>query len=141
MKLKLSKMLVVLMAINVLVSTHGFALYEHLCKFTFQKSFSLSPSDCEKDAPKPLKQHSDKTCFDQDSCCEVSISYHKVNVATDGFLKMGNWLSAFVLPSPQIFDFSSDFLLVSHDLVRDYADSSPPAQNQTLYILFGVFRI
>ncbi len=141
MKRTLSRIFLITMAFNVLISTHGLALYEHLCKFTFQKSYSLSRSTCDTENEKPVsKKHDDKPCFNKDSCCEVSVSIHKLDVATDGFLKLNLAVTDLASLSPEVSIPAAPAALEGPSFPA-FINSSPPPAAEPLYILFQVFRI
>lgn len=79
------------MALQLLLTSTGFAFYEHTCNMTFSKKVSLEPQEAccdlqavEAETPSHIPQ------FKQASCCESHLNYQKVDTQTDNgiqFLK------------------------------------------------------
>lgn len=84
MKQKLQKIFTVFMVLTILVSSHAFAYYEHICLITKKKTVSFEAKTCA--GKFSLKQESKTPEFKRISCCELSFKVHKVDNAHQNHL-------------------------------------------------------
>jgi hypothetical protein len=74
---KLKKIFTVFMVLTILVSSHSFAYYEHICLITKERTLSFEGQTCAgKFFP---KQESKTPELKRSSCCELSFKIQKVD--------------------------------------------------------------
>lgn len=131
------KIFTIFMVLTVLVSSHAFAYYEHICLITKQKTLSFEPKTC---AGKSVLSEESKTPeLKRASCCELNLKVQKVDNAQQNHLLApvfvifeGNFKNpSFVFPSI-ILEEEKSVVLVS-------GNSSPPKEK--LFILHDQFLI
>lgn len=125
------------MVLTVLVSSHAFAYYEHICLITKQKTLSFEPKNC---AGKYVVSKESKTPeLKQASCCELSFKVQKVDNAQKNHLVAPVFVAfegSFQNPS---FVFSTVVVKKQKSIVFVSSNSSPPRKK--LFILNEQFLI
>lgn len=83
MRLLARKMLTLLMAVLVLVTSTGFGVAEHTCAFKGKsKHFIFEETTCQScPASKPAKS-AENTQIKKTACCGLQLKYEKVDVST-----------------------------------------------------------
>ena len=132
MKQNLKKILAFTMALTVLVSSHSFAYFEHLCTITQKKTLSFHLETCAGDFIDVAS--SDTPVLKKSVCCEIDLKVNKADNAVQQN-HFGGFLSfiAEELILPQ-FSFSAPAIALSEQAELGFGDSSPPS-NLPLYIL------
>ncbi len=131
---KFKKILALTLALTVLVSSHSFAWFEHLCTITKIKSVSFTPESCAGDRG----EDAPATTLKKGTCCEVTL---KVNKADDAIQQNYTFYS-FVAEMPfwPAFQFEPEILFLAQEPVLSHGDSSPPC-SVFLYLLNQQFII
>lgn len=137
MKQKLQKIFTVFMVLTILVSSHGFAYYEHICLITKQKTVSFEAKTCA--GKFSVKQESKIPEFKKASCCELSFKVQKVDNAQQNHLTVPVFAyleGSFQIPS---FVFYTVDFAAEKSVVFVSSNSSPPKNK--LFILHDQFLI
>ncbi|MCP9764603.1 HYC_CC_PP family protein [Lacihabitans soyangensis] len=137
MKQKLQKIFTVFMVLTILVSSHAFAYYEHICLITNQKTVSFEAKTCA--GKFSVKQESKTPEFKKASCCELSFKVQKVDNAQQihfttpvfDYLEGSFQRPAFIF---SVVDFAAE-----KSVVFVSSNSSPPKTK--LFILHDQFLI
>jgi hypothetical protein len=90
MKQKIQKIFTVFMVLTILVSSHAFAYYEHICLITKQKTLSFDAKTCA--GKFTLKEESKTPEFKRSSCCELNLKVQKVDNAQQNHLHFPDFL-------------------------------------------------
>ncbi|MBX2954011.1 MAG: hypothetical protein KF870_16030 [Leadbetterella sp.] len=126
------------MALTVLVSSHSFAWFEHLCTITKTKTLSFHLETCAGDRVDATP--SDAVTLKKGVCCEVT---YKVNKAANAVQPTFNLaFSPFIAEeiSIPVFRFEPEAVVLSQEPVLHHSDSSPPLL-LPLYLLNEQFII
>ncbi len=131
---KFKKILALTLALTVLVSSHSFAWFEHLCTITKIKSVSFTPESCAGD----LTENTHDTTLSKGTCCEVTL---KVNKAENAIQQNYTFYSfvAEVMDFP-VFQFDPETQYRQEETVMGRGNVSPPLI-LPLYILNQQFII
>lgn len=125
------------MVLTVLVSSHAFAYYEHICLITKQKTLSFEPKTCA--GKYVVSEESKSPELKRASCCELSLKVQKVDNAQQNHLLAPVFVAFegnFQNPS---FVFSSIIIEEKKSKVFVSGNSSPPKKK--LFILHDQFLI
>jgi hypothetical protein len=137
MKQIAKKIFTVFMVLTVLVSSHAFAYYEHICLITNQKSLSFEPKTC---AGKHVISKESKTPeIKRASCCDLNLKVQKVDKAQQNHLFTPVFVAfdlSFHRPS---FVFSSIIIEEKKNIFFVSGNSSPPKKK--LFIFHDQFLI
>lgn len=110
------------MALTVLVSSHSFAYFEHLCTLTNIKKVSFTPETCAGEFKEA--DFSDLATLKKGTCCEIS---YKVNKAQTAVQEKVPAAPAFALVyALPVFTFSEPAPLHTEAQQFSFGDSSPP---------------
>jgi len=126
------------MALTVLVSSHSFAYFEHLCTITKTKTLSFDLETCAGDLVQATA--SQALTLKKGVCCEISYKVNKADNAVQqvhGFVFIPSVAEEMVLPE---FIFGPEVSLLSEEPVFGHSDSSPPL-SLPLYLLNEQFII
>lgn len=137
MKQKAKKIFTVFMVLTVLVSSHAFAYYEHICLITKEKTYSFKPETCEGKIELPKESKTPE--FKRTSCCDLNFKIQKVDNGQQNSVNIqviGLVLEEFSMPK---FCFNPTFSIVEHNSNYSFGNSSPPKQK--LFILNDQFLI
>jgi hypothetical protein len=137
MKQMAKKIFTIFMVLTVMVSSHAFAYYEHICLITKQKILSFEPKTCA--GKYVITEESKSPELKRASCCELSIKVQKVDNAQQNHLLAPVFVSFeghFQYPS---FVFSSIIIEKKKSKGFISGNSSPPKKR--LFILFDQFLI
>jgi hypothetical protein len=124
MKQNLKKILALTMALTVLVSSHSFAYFEHLCTITKVKTLSFHLETCAGDFVEATP--SDAASIKKSVCCEIS---YKVNQADNAVQQNFNLAFApFLAELVAIphFKFEQPLIVLAQEPALNHGDSSPP---------------
>jgi hypothetical protein len=137
MKQKIQKIFTVFMVLTILVSSHAFAYYEHICLITKKKTISFEAKTCG--GKFSIQQESKTPEFKRSSCCELSFKVQKIDNAQQNHLL--STVFAYLEGSFQIpnFDFLANDFSEEKSIVFLASNSSPPKKK--LFILFDQFLI
>ena len=137
MKQIAKKIFTIFMMLTILVSSHAFAYYEHICLITKQKSISFEPKTCA--GKYVLSQESKTPELKRSSCCDLNFKVQKVDNAQQNHFFVPVFLAFelnFQIPS---FVFSSIIIEEKEDKVFVSGNSSPPKKK--LFIFHNQFLI
>ena len=136
MKQKLQKIFTVFMVLTILVSSHAFAYYEHICLLTRVKTYSIEPKTC---AGKGFPKESKSASFKRPSCCELHLKVLKVDNGLQNQIKIPVQNQQYFCLDFPVFDFT--FLAPNIQKVQNFvfSNSSPPKQK--LFVLYDQFLI
>jgi len=133
------KTLAISLALTVLVSSHSFAWFEHLCTITKIKKLSFDVESCFGEATQtpPLQQH---TTLKKGSCCEITLKVNKANTAVQQ--NFGPAYTFLVAEEPVVpaFTFEPVTETLAEEPAFSHGDSSPP-RLLPLYLLNEQFII
>ncbi len=138
MKQNLKKILALTMALTVLVSSHSFAYFEHLCTITKIKTLSFHLETCAGDTVEAAP--SNVSTIKKSVCCEISF---KVNQADNAVQQNSNLAFAPVVANLVVipdFRFEPKLIALAQDPSLNHGDSSPPVL-VPIYILNEQFII
>lgn len=135
---KLKKILAFSMALTVLVSSHSFAWFEHLCTITQTKKLSFHLETCVGDQVEATPSHA--VNLKKAVCCEITYKVNKANNAVQPAFNLA--FSPFaaeeiILP---VFRFEPEIEVLSREPAFNHGDSSPP-HSLPLYLLNEQFII
>lgn len=138
MKQKLKKILALSMALTVLVSSHSFAWFEHLCTLTKTKKVSFHLETCAGDLVEATP--SNATSLKKGSCCEITFKVNKADNAVQPTFNLA--FSPFVAEEVffPVYRFEPEVQILSEKPVLNHGDSSPPLL-LPLYLLNEQFII
>ena len=147
MKEFFKRTLCLFMALNVLISSTGFAFVEHICQFKKAKSFSFTKSKacCSE---KPIAEcHSQKSkskaSFSRSKCCSEKTDFKKIIPQSANEAKLE--LKARLVVWQNIIDFNfnfNSFIVESFAfLTSHFSCTAPPLAGKTMLIFFQIFRI
>ncbi len=129
---KLRQILALTMALTVLVSSHSFAYFEHLCTLTKVKKLSFDLVSCAGDLVETPP--TEALTLKKGTCCKITF---KVNKADNAVQQAGN-LAVNPLVAEEItipvFTFEPEVRTLSEEPVFGHGDSSPPP-SLPLYLL------
>lgn len=110
------------MALTILVSSHSFAYYEHLCTITKLKKVSFEPESCY--GKLSVHEIHEQNSFKKVTCCEISFKVNKGHTAVQSSFN----LMPFVAVEMQLqeFQFHCPTLISEKSEVLVYSNSSPP---------------
>lgn len=136
MRQKAKKIFTIFMVLTVLVSSHAFAYYEHICLITKQKTYSIDPETC---AGKFIPKESKTPEIKRPTCCELNLKVQKVDDGQQNHLKIPVFVAFEGLFELPIFVFS--ILVFDETKTSNFAfgNSSPPKPK--LFILHDQFLI
>ncbi|MCP9756880.1 hypothetical protein EGI26_17075 [Lacihabitans sp. CCS-44] len=137
MRQKAKKIFTIFMVLTILVSSHAFAYYEHICLITKQKTVSFEPKTCT--GKSVLSEESKTPQLKRSSCCEQSFKLQKVDNAQQNHLFAPVFIvfdDVFQTPN---FVFSTIVLKKQKSIVFVSSNSSPPRKK--LFILNDQFLI
>ncbi len=128
------------MSLIVLLSATGIGVYEHICKFSGNKTTSLFNNNsncCKEKNDKDLSSNSVKKA----TCCKLEKQHLKITTNSDHFSKsklvksldLENNSKGFSESQKIVFDFKNEKVY--------FANSSPPFLNQTSQSKLCIFRI
>lgn len=125
------------MVLTILVSSHAFAYYEHICLITNQKTLSFEPKTCA--GKSFISEDSISPEIKRAFCCELNIKVQKVDNAQQNHVLAPIFVTfegdfqniSFVFPSIIIKEQKSSIFVSGN--------SSPPKEK--LFILFDQFLI
>lgn len=122
MKQKLQKILAFSLALTVLVSSHSFAWFEHLCTITKIKSVSFNLESCAGDLADATATGA--AHLEKGNCCEVTL---KVNKADDAIQQNFVFLSSPAEPAelPE-FRFEPDAMVLARKIPVFRSGDLPP---------------
>ncbi|ADQ16611.1 hypothetical protein Lbys_0865 [Leadbetterella byssophila DSM 17132] len=111
------------MALTVLVSSHSFAYYEHLCTITQIKKVSFEPESCY--GKLSVSEVHEVPSFKKGTCCEISFKVNKGHTAIQSSFN----LMPFVAVEMQLpeFQFLCPTLIPEKSEVLASSNSSPPS--------------
>lgn len=118
----LKKIVALSMALTVLVSSHSFAYFEHLCTLTNIKKVSFSPETCAGEFKEA--DFSDLATLKKGTCCEISYKVNKAQTAVQEKISAAPVFA--LLQEVPVFEFPE---LASSPLSAPsyaFGDSSPP---------------
>ena len=137
MKQMAKKIFTIFMVLTVMVSSHAFAYYEHICLITKQKTLSFEPKTCA--GKYVITEESKSPELKRASCCELSFKVQKVDNAQQNHLFAPVFVSFEGYFQYTSFVFSSITIEEKKSKVFVSGNSSPPKKR--LFILFDQFLI
>lgn len=136
---KFKQILAFTMALTVLVSSHSFAYFEHLCTITKVKKLSFDLESCAGDlveTPPP----SEAFTLKKGTCCKITFKVNKADNAVQQAVNLAvNPLVAEEITIP-VFKFEPEVKGLSEEPVFGHGDTSPPP-SLPLYLLNEQFII
>jgi hypothetical protein len=134
---KAKKIFTIFMVLTVLVSSHAFAYYEHICLITNQKTLSFEPKSCA--GKSSVSEESKTPQLKRASCCELNFKVQKVDTAQQNHLLAPVFVAFKGSFQNPIFVFLLIFSQEEKSLVFVSGNSSPPKKK--LFILHDQFLI
>ncbi|MFN3849862.1 MAG: HYC_CC_PP family protein [Spirosomataceae bacterium] len=142
MKKRLSQILCLFMAFQVLLASMGFTVIEHLCKVRGKQTFVVSAPKCclEK---KELDAFPSKLHFKKTKCCQEHTSVYKINTNSQGGINIDfntpilSWINHNTIN--YLFN-SWEAASVSFRIPHFY-DTAPPLAGRSLLIHIQTFLI
>ncbi|HLO44129.1 MAG TPA: hypothetical protein VK175_07345 [Leadbetterella sp.] len=131
MKQKLQKIFTVFMVLTILVSSHAFAYYEHICLITNHKTISFEAKTCA--GKFTLREESKTPEFKRSSCCELSFKVQKLDNAHQNHYSLPVFAAlegSFQIPA---FIFSNSGVSLEQSAVLAFTNSSPPKKKLFLF--------
>lgn len=126
------------MALTVLVSSHSFAWFEHICTLTQTKKLSFHLETCAGDLVDATP--SNAVTLKKAVCCEVTYKVNKAGNAVQPTFNLAfSPLLAEEISFP-VFKFEPERAVLSQEPVFNHGDSSPPLL-LPLYLLNEQFII
>jgi hypothetical protein len=119
----LKKIVALSMALTVLVSSHSFAYFEHLCTITNIKKVSFVPETCAGEFKEA--EFSDLPTLKKGTCCEISYKVNKAHTAVQEKVPSAP-VFALVYNFP-VFKFSEVGTAPTTSSGYTFGDSSPPS--------------
>lgn len=138
MKQNLKRILALSMALTVLVSSHSFAYFEHLCTITKIKTLSFHLETCAGDSVEAAP--SNVSTIKKSICCEISFKVNHADNAVQQNYNLGFApfvASLVVVPE---FRFEPKLIALAQEPALNHGDSSPPLL-VPIYILNEQFII
>ncbi|MCD8539528.1 MAG: hypothetical protein LRY55_06990 [Leadbetterella sp.] len=135
---KFKKILAFSMALTVLVSSHSFAYFEHLCTITQTKKLSFHLETCAGDVVEATP--SNATTLHKGACCEITYKVNKADNAVQHTFNLAFspfWAEEIAFP---VFEFQPETTILSERPALNHGDSSPPLL-LPLYLLNEQFII
>lgn len=136
MKSKKLRIISLLMAFIVLLSSIGFGIFEHTCNFTHKKTISVIQQD---DCCTPTDDSSSETSLRKASCCSSTKTLAKVEVnqsSTEVVYKFT--IAQFIQQTPVFIEIVKPVILITNNIFR----ANPPPVNHKLYlVLYQTFLI
>lgn len=112
------------MALTVLVSSHSFAYFEHLCTITKIKTLSFHLETCAGDTVEAAP--SNVSTIKKSICCEISFKVNQAdNAVQQNFNLAFSPFIADVVSFPE-FRFEPVFQTLAQEPKLNHSDSSPP---------------
>ncbi len=137
MKEMIKKIFTIFMVLTVLVSSHAFAYYEHICLITNQKTLSFEPKTCA--GKSFIYEESLTPELKRAYCCELNLKVQKLENAQQNHLLAPNFVAFEGDFQNLSFDFSSIIFEKIKSIIFVSGISSPPKKK--LFILFDQFLI
>jgi hypothetical protein len=132
MKQSLKKILALSMALTVLVSSHSFAYFEHLCTITNIKTLSFQLETCAGDVVESPPSHS--STLKKSICCDISLKINQADNAVQQSFNLGFApFLADIVCFPD-FCFETPNLALAEEPALNHGDSSPPL-TVSIYLL------
>lgn len=122
--MKLKRILAFTMALTVLVSSHSFAYFEHLCTITQKKTLSFHLETCAGDFIEATP--SEIPTLKKSVCCEIEFKVNKANSAVQLNYNIAFEAMAMEVVDFPAFKFEAFYGNLSQEPVLNYGDSSPP---------------
>lgn len=136
--LRLKKIVALTMALTIIVSSHSFAYFEHLCTITKIKTLSFHLETCAGDFVEATP--TDAATIKKSVCCEISFKVNKANTAVQQSYNLAfSPFIAEVLVFPE-FKFEPVFIALAEESFLNHSDTSPPL-GVPLYLLNEQFII
>ena len=134
---KFKKILALGLTLTVLVSSHSFAWFEHLCTLTQVKKLSFALESC---AGTPVETPPAHTTLKKGTCCKITVKVNKANSAVQQSVNLAGitWVTDEI--TVPVFTFNALTALRSEKQIMGYADASPPPA-LPLYLLNEQFII
>jgi hypothetical protein len=128
------------MSLIVLLSATGIGVYEHVCKFSGNKTSSLFDKDsncCKENKTIDLSSNS----FKKATCCKLEKQHLKITTNSDYFskLKFEKCNDLIIISKESLVSFFTAFKLKEEKVY--FSNSSPPFLNQTSQSKLCIFRI
>jgi hypothetical protein len=120
---KVRRIIALVMALTVLVSSHSFAYYEHLCTITQIKKVSFEPESCY--GKLSVSEVHEEPSFKKGTCCEISFKVNKGHTAIQSSFNLMPFV-AVVMQLPE-FQFLCPTLNPEKNEVLASSNSSPPS--------------
>jgi hypothetical protein len=140
MKNAFKKIFTIFMTLAVLVSSHTFAYYEHVCLLSKEKTFSLEPISCagqnEESVPESAQPQ-----LNIKTCCDLNLVLKAGQLTSNQDLIFSPSFLTYFFVIPSSFIFSVVGFLSSERYTFKKATTSPPFIIFEKYIRFEVFRI
>jgi hypothetical protein len=141
MKQSTHKILTFLLAVQVMLSSTGFAFYEHTCSMSLNKKVTFHPEKACCDLKPVASPDENQPQFKQGICCETQVNYQKLDTKSgfDSKVQFKAQQSQEVTPA-SFFNFEKQ-ILVSEAAVIDSQINAPPQTGRSLLTRFCLLRI
>jgi hypothetical protein len=124
MKQSLKKIMALSMALTVLVSSHSFAYFEHICTLTNIKTLSFQLETCAGDVIE--SPPSNTNTIKKSICCDISLKVNQADNAVQQSYNLGFApFLAHIVYFPD-FRFETPNLALAQEPAFNHGDSSPP---------------
>lgn len=141
MKRVVLKSLAVFMALNVLFSATGLAMFEHTCHALGLTTNSFTEDDACEIEEVTVKRTDGQLSFTQGACCQTHAHFKNLDLEASSFFQNVVWPVLKMETLPKLANFNVVFYALPEQMAFDFLANAPPNTGRKLLIKIQTFLL
>ncbi|AWV98837.1 HYC_CC_PP family protein [Arcticibacterium luteifluviistationis] len=135
------KVLAVFMALNIVFSATGLAMFEHTCHAIGLTTSSFTEEDSCSMEVNTIDTSDGALSFKQNECCETHAHFKNLDLETSASFQNVAWPVLKMETLPKLFNFNAVFDALPEQKAFDFLANAPPNTGRKLLIKIQTFLL